>query len=489
MARLSSGTISRRTVEALPIGDREAVFWDHELSGFGVRVYPSGAKVYLVQTRSGGRSRRVTIGRHGVLSAEQARRKAAQIIARIKAGEEPARAASLQDSGPTIAEVAERYMREHVAVRCKPTTARGCRYTLDRYLLPVFGARPLGTIGREEIAALQYRLHETPSMANRVIDLLSRLFNMAEAWGHGPEGGNPCRFVQRYMREHVAVRCKPTTARGCRYTLDRYLLPVFGARPLGTIGREEIAALQYRLHETPSMANRVIDLLSRLFNMAEAWGHAPEGGNPCRFVQLFKYKERSCERFLCEEEFRRLGRVLDEVEGEGKVSASAVTAIRLLMLTGCRRGEIVTLRWEDVDLEAGEVRLPDTKTGARQVALSPAAVGVLSAIPRVANNSWVIGGRKPGTRLANLNASWLVVRARAGLDDVRLHDLRHSFASRALALGESLTMIGKLLGHRKVQTTARYAHLAQDSVKASAARVAESLRADMASDGAPLGLG
>ena len=108
-------------------------------------------------------------------------------------------------------------------------------------------------------------------------------------------------------------------------------------------------------------------------------------------------------------------------------------------------------------MEAGELRLRDAKTGPRQVALSPAAVRVLSAIPRVVDNPWVIAGRKPGTRLANLNASWLVVRARAGLEDVRLHDLRHSFASRALALGESLTMIGKLLGHRKVQTTARYA--------------------------------
>ena len=397
MARLNGTTISRRTVEALPVGEREVVVWDHELSGFGVRVYPSGTKVYMVQTRSGGKSRRVTIGRHGVLSAEQARRKAAQVIASIKSGGEPARPQSWPDAGPTIAEVADRYLKEHVTVRCKPSTARACRYTLDRYLLPVFGARPLGTIGREEVAALQYRLHKTPIMSNRVIDMLSRLFNTAEAWGIAPEGGNPCRFVQ-------------------------------------------------------------------------------------------KYKERSCERFLSEEEFCRLGRVLDEVKAEGRVSANAVAAIRLLMLTGCRRGEIVTLRWEDVDLEAGELRLRDAKTGPRQVALSPAAVRVLSAIPRVVDTPWVIAGRKPGTRLANLNASWLVVRARAGLDDVRLHDLRHSFASRALALGESLSMIGKLLGHRKVQTTARYAHLAQDSVKASAARVAESLKADMARVGSAEGV-
>ena len=113
------------------------------------------------------------------------------------------------------------------------------------------------------------------------------------------------------------------------------------------------------------------------------------------------------------------------------------------------------------------------------MALSPAARKVLATLPRLPDNSWVIAGPRPGRRFSNLNGRWLVVRARAGLEDVRIHDLRHSFASRALALGESLTMIGKLLGHRKVQTTARYAHLARESVKTSAARIAESIAADM----------
>ena len=155
-----------------------------------------------------------------------------------------------------------------------------------------------------------------------------------------------------------------------------------------------------------------------------------------------------------------------------------MAAPRLLMLTGCRRNEILTLRWEDVDLEAGELRLRDAKTGARSVALSPAARKVLSALPRKSNNPWVIAGPEAGRHLSNLNSPWLVIRKRAGLEDVRIHDLRHSFTSRALALGESLTMIGKLLGHRQVQTTARYAHLVRDSVKTSAARVALSIAAD-----------
>ena len=157
----------------------------------------------------------------------------------------------------------------------------------------------------------------------------------------------------------------------------------------------------------------------------------------------------------------------------------AAAAIRLLMLTGCRCGEVLTLRWKDVALERNEIRLRDSKTGPRVVPLSPAATRVLAGIPRPLGNPWVIAGREPGARQTHIADYWYRVRERAGLDDVRLHDLRHSFASRALALGEDLTMIGKLLGHRKIQTTARYAHLARDSVKESAALVAASIAADI----------
>ena len=156
-----------------------------------------------------------------------------------------------------------------------------------------------------------------------------------------------------------------------------------------------------------------------------------------------------------------------------------MAALRLLALTGCRRSEILALRWEHVDREAGELRLPDSKTGPRLAPLSPAAAEVLSTLRRVPGNPWVIPGRAPGAPLRNLQRPWEVVRARAGLDDVRIHDLRHSFASRALALGESLRMIGELLGHRRVRTTARYAHLARDPVNASSARVADSIGADV----------
>ena len=391
MTRENTGSISQKAVEKLPTGDRESIFWDRTLPGFGVRVYPSGAKVYILQSRAGRKSRRITIGRHGLVTAEQARRKAAQIIAdNIATREKSSQPDCVHQCvrSPTVAEVAERYMREHASVRCKPNTVKHYRNTLERHLLPVLGDLRLEEIGRERVATLQYSLHETPATANKTIGLLSRLFSMAEVWGITPDGSNPCRFLR-------------------------------------------------------------------------------------------KYKERRCDRFLSEEEFRNLGRVLDEVEAEGRINPSAAAALRLLMLTGCRRNEILNLRWENVDLDAGELHLQDTKTGARSVALSPSACRVLADLPQLPDNPWVITGTKPGKRLANLNKTWLSIRARAGLGDVRIHDLRHSFASRALALGESLPMIGKLLGHRKVETTSRYAHLGLESAKASAASISESLRDDL----------
>ena len=133
-------------------------------------------------------------------------------------------------------------------------------------------------------------------------------------------------------------------------------------------------------------------------------------------------------------------------------------------------------------LDRNEIRLPDSKTGPRTVPLSPAAARVLAGLPRLDDNPWVVAGAGPGSRLTHIHNYWYRVRKRAGLDDVRIHDLRHSFASRALALGESLPMIGKLLGHTKIQTTARYAHLARDSVKESAARVAASIGLDLWAD-------
>ena len=157
--------------------------------------------------------------------------------------------------------------------------------------------------------------------------------------------------------------------------------------------------------------------------------------------------------------------------------ATPVAADRLLILSGCRKSEILTLRWDDIDRVASELRLRDAKSGPRMVPLTPPMVKVLDGIDRPDGNPWVIPGRRPNTRLVNLDYYWKRVAAEAGLKDVRLHDTRHSYASRALALGESLSLIGRLLGHSRVATTARYAHLVRDAEKAAAGRVGESIGA------------
>ena len=278
------------------------------------------------------------------------------------------------------------------------------------------------------------------------------------------------------LKEYAEEHCKPNTVRAYRRRAEKHILPALGKLPIGGVRREHVRDLHYAMRTTPALANRTLDLLSRMFNMAESWGLMPEGSNPCRST---KYREQPRERFLTAAEFRRLGRVLDEAEASGAISVHAAAAIRLLMLTGCRKNEILTLRWRDVDLEAMELHLEETKTGARTVSLSPEAARVLAGIPRGEGNLWVIQGRNRGERLCFIDRHWCLVRERAKLGDVRIHDCRHSFASRALALGESLPAIGKLLGHAHVETTARYAHLARDSMHEAAARVADSIAADI----------
>jgi integrase len=203
-----------------------------------------------------------------------------------------------------------------------------------------------------------------------------------------------------------------------------------------------------------------------MFALAEKWGERPDGSNPCRHVE--KYAEHKRERMLSAEEFSRLADALSA----STRSPYALAAIKLLVFTGGRLSEILGLKWEWIDLERGEVRLPDSKTGAKTLHLPPPALTVLADLPRVQGNPHVIVGHIRGARLVNLEKPWRSIRNAAQLPNVRLHDLRHSFASVAASSGMGLPIIGKMLGHTQAATTHRYAHLASDPVKAAAATVA-----------------
>ena len=249
-------------------------------------------------------------------------------------------------------------------------------------------------------------------------------------------------LAERFLRSHVEVNCSANTKDSFGRIVRNHILPAPGGLAVSTVERRHVVALHDRLSAMPTQANRTLAVLSAMFKLAEARDLAPPGRNPCRGVR--RYREKPRERFLSRAEYRRLGRVLAEAERDGSENPAAIAAVRLLLLTGCRRNEILTLQWDDVDRAAGELRLKDSKTGARRVPLTPAveAAQLLAGIPGVPDNPFVIAGRA-GQHIRSLNGPWEKVRARAGLRDVRLHDLRHSFASRALALGETLPAIGR----------------------------------------------
>jgi integrase len=205
--------------------------------------------------------------------------------------------------------------------------------------------------------------------------------------------------------------------------------------------------------------------------------------NPARGVQLLKGEKK--ERFLTEAEVARLADALTTMEAEHALSAVAATAVRLLLLTGCRKSEILSLSWNWVDFERACLRLPDSKTGAKVVPLATAALALLNGLVRT--SAYVLPAAKGQGHYTGLQKDWERVRARAGLSGLRLHDLRHSFASFAVADGNTLFMVGKVLGHKQARTTEVYAHLADDPLRAvadrTAARIAAAMKGNAAGGG------
>jgi integrase len=380
--------LTKRLVDAVECRAAEYFIWDDEIPGLGIRVLPSGRRVYVVQYRVGRRSRRISLGPSTVLACEQARKRAISIIAAARNGVDPANERDAARHAMTVNELAERFDTEHISVRLKASTAKEYRRNLRRFILPALGRLTVTDITRADVAKFHHDLRHIPYQANRCLEVVSKMFSLAELWGLRPDGTNP--------RKHIK-----------------------------------------------------------------------------------KYPEEKRERFLSVAELRRIGEVLGEMEDEGIELPSAILAARLLILTGCRLNEIMTLKWAYVDVAERVLRLPDSKTGAKLVHLGQAAIDLLQAAERVDDNPWVITGALPGKHLSDLQPFWRRVRARAGLKDVRIHDLRHTFASMAVASGQGLPMIGKLLGHTQVQTTARYAHLAADPVRIAADLVSDRLQAGL----------
>jgi integrase len=274
------------------------------------------------------------------------------------------------------------------------------------------------------------------------------------------------RFIAHYIPHHL----KTSTQGEYTRAINLFITPQIGRLKIVEILRSDVATFHHSMRKIPYQANRVIGVLSVMLAQAELWGLRPEGYSPCRGIKKFKEEKR--ERFLSLLELKRLGEAL---EGAQSKSPYVAHFFRLLVLTGCRLAEIQTLKWDYVDLETSLLRLPDSKTGKKTIYLGASAVDELKRIPKVAGNPYVICGSIEGRHLADVQGRWEIVRKVAGIEDVRIHDLRHTFASRAVALGQGLPTIGKLLGHTQTQTTARYAHLAADHSLAAANQVSKNL--------------
>lgn len=299
-------------------------------------------------------------------------------------------------------------------------------------------------------------------------------------------------FAQRFLEEEAEAKLKAGTQRNYRSYISKYISPALGTSKLDKIQPDEIARLHRRIgKERPTVANRVLECVGSIYKYASTCGLVAKGTNPAAGISAFK--EAARERFLSAAEMAKLGETLALAETGGlpwKASESkhvpkikqstiidrhAVAAIRLLILTGWRLREVLHLRWSEVDFERGVALLADSKTGRRYAVLTAPALVILKGLDRLGD--YVISGAERDKPRSDLNRPWRAVRTHAGLDDVRIHDLRHTNASVAASGGVPLAIVGKLLGHNQASTTQRYAHLADDPVRAAADSVGNRIAA------------
>jgi integrase len=306
--------------------------------------------------------------------------------------------------------------------------------------------------------------------------------------------------AEDFMRLHVAAKRKGRTEASYREILEKHVYPVIKSRRIVEVRRTQMAALHNGMRATPSAANRALAVVSSIWGWAARREEVGAGSNPCMGIE--RYPEQGRERYLTGDELARLGSALAEGETVGlayevdetkpkakhapktdkrrvKLDPFAVAAIRLLILTGARLREILDAQWRHVDIERGVIFLPDSKTGKKPVYLSAAALLVLSELPRIEGNPYIIAGAKDGAPRADLKKPWAAVCKAAGLDGVRLHDLRHSFASIGAGASMGLPVIGKLLGHSQAATTHRYAHLDADPLRRAADTIGAMISAAM----------
>jgi integrase len=411
--------LTKRFVESVKAAPADQVIFDDDVPGFGLRVLPSGVRSYLVQYRNKqNRSRRLTLGKHGKITAEQARKHALRIFDAVRGGADPVAERRAYIDAPIVNDLLDRYVAEHVEVRNRPGTRAGIKYLVQRYIRPPLGKHKVAAVTRQDVAKLHRSMAATPRQANLVLSICSKAFGLAELWSMRPDGSNPCRLVER---------------------------------------------------------------------------------NP----------ERHRERFLSAEELTRLGTTLRQAEtiglpwivDEGKATAKhlakpenrrtvypreTTAAIELLLYTGCRLSEVLNLRWEQVDFEAGLITLSETKAGRTQTVTmnAPARQVLKTILPKTGAVPWVLPSRdrladRPLSKAA-LEKPWRRIRVCADISDVRLHDLRHTVGTYAGQSGANAFMVRDLLRHSNLAMTGRYVNRADDPVRTLSDQVGERIAAGLA---------
>jgi len=409
--------ITKRTVNALKPGEREFTVWDDAVTGFGLRVRPSGAMSYVVVYRAGpGRGapvRRYTIAAVGKIAPEDARARARAILGSVAHGRDPAGQKTTERAVPTVAELANRFMTEHVEPKRKRGTAQFYRDILDRIVKPSLGTTKADKLSRQQVGKLHSSLANTPFQANRVLAVLGSMYAFAERSNIVPEGANPARRIEKFKESRR----------------ERFLTVEELERLGGVIREAETIGIPWVIDESKSNAK-----------------HLPDSEK--RFTKINKF---------------------------------AAAALRLLLFTGCRLREILNLQWEHVDLERGLLFLPDSKSGRKTVILNASVVAVLNQLEKI--GPYVVPGDDPGKPRSDLHRPWRATTRRAGLAGVRLHDLRHTYASFGAGSGLGLPIIGRLLGHTQATTTARYAHLDNDPLRRASETIGGSIAAALEGKG------
>jgi len=409
--------LTKRFVESVKPSAADQVIFDDKIPGFGLRVLPSGVRSYLVQYRNkAGRSRRLTIGKHGKVTADGARRDAQRVFDAVRSGGDPAAERRAYIKSPIVNDLLDRYIAEHVEKRNRPRMRQEVKRLVERHIRPELGRHKVAAVTRRDMEKLHRDLEATPRQANLVLAVCSKAFNLAERWSWRADGSNPCTKIERY----------PENER------ERFL----SADELGRLGDT------LRLAETEGL---------------------PWSVDPCTAKS----------KHLAKPENRRT-----------LYARVTTAAIELLLYTGCRLSEVLNLRWEQVDFETGVITLAETKAGRPQVVVMNApARQILRALHKAKVEPWVLPSTVDAKRALSATAiegAWQRIRLVAKLDDVRLHDLRHTVGTYAGQSGANAFLVRDLLRHKNLAMTSRYVNRADDPVRTLSDLVGERIAAGLA---------